>query len=116
MSQRNLRRGPPGARNPLQNTRPLRLEPRLHFVSVNRTRQAGYAEGRKCSRQHRRSQRGFAGALAAVLLGNRKLIDNSGVEPEALAEDVEAMRPDGQPVMFVAVNGNVAGLIGVDGR
>jgi Cu+-exporting ATPase len=48
-----------------------------------------------------------------VLLGNRLLMEDSGVSPASLAEEAEAMRVDGQTVMFVAVEGKLAGLIGV---
>jgi Cu+-exporting ATPase len=50
---------------------------------------------------------------AIVLLGNRALMQDSGVDPETLASEAEAMRTDGQTVMFVAVEGRLAGLIGV---
>ncbi|MEO8052052.1 MAG: heavy metal translocating P-type ATPase [Acidobacteriota bacterium] len=49
----------------------------------------------------------------AVLLGNRKLMEDAQVEVEALAEAAESGRADGQTVMFVAVEGKAAGLIGV---
>jgi Cu+-exporting ATPase len=50
---------------------------------------------------------------AGVLLGNRRLMEDSGVDPGSLATEAEAMRADGQTVMFVAVGGKLAGLIGV---
>jgi len=50
---------------------------------------------------------------ARVVLGNRKLMDDAHVAVEHLAEIAEAMRADGQTVMFVAVDGKAAGLIGV---
>jgi Cu+-exporting ATPase len=48
-----------------------------------------------------------------VLLGNRRLMEDSGVNPADLAAEAETMRADGQTVMFVAVDGKLAGLIGV---
>jgi Cu+-exporting ATPase len=48
----------------------------------------------------------------AVALGNRKLLDRLGINHD-LAESAEAMRGDGETVMFVAVDGEVAGLLGV---
>jgi Cu+-exporting ATPase len=48
-----------------------------------------------------------------ILLGNRKLLDDSGIDQGDLSERAEAMRMDGQTVMFVAVNGKAAGLVGV---
>jgi Cu+-exporting ATPase len=48
-----------------------------------------------------------------VLLGNRRLTEDAGINVEALAEAAESGRADGQTVMFVAVDGRAAGLIGV---
>jgi Cu+-exporting ATPase len=48
-----------------------------------------------------------------VALGNRKLLDELGVDGSLLRDQAEAMRSDGQTVMFVAVEGKLAGLIGV---
>jgi P-type Cu+ transporter len=48
-----------------------------------------------------------------VVLGNRKLLDDLGVDAGAVAERAEALRRDGQTVMFVVVNDRVAGLLGV---
>ncbi len=48
-----------------------------------------------------------------VIIGNRKLIEDLGIKPGALAERAEALRGEGQTVMFVAVNDKVAALIGV---
>ena len=45
-----------------------------------------------------------------VALGNQKLMEDAAVNVEALAEIAEAMRDDGQTVMFVAVDGKTAGL------
>jgi Cu+-exporting ATPase len=50
---------------------------------------------------------------ALVLLGNRKLMDEAGIKIDALAAAAETGRADGQTVMFVAVDGVAAGLIGV---
>ena len=48
-----------------------------------------------------------------VVLGNRKLLDDLGIDAGAVAERAEALRRDGQTVMFVVVNDRVAGLLGV---
>lgn len=48
-----------------------------------------------------------------LLLGNRPLMEDSSVNPESMTKEAETMRADGQTVMFVAVNGQFAGLIGV---
>jgi P-type Cu+ transporter len=50
---------------------------------------------------------------AMVLLGNRKLMDDAGITVGALAASAESGRTDGQTVVFVAVDGIAAGLIGV---
>jgi Cu+-exporting ATPase len=48
-----------------------------------------------------------------VALGNRKLLDDLGIDPAGLSQKAEAMRADGQTIMFLAVNGTAAGLLGV---
>lgn len=49
----------------------------------------------------------------AVALGNRKLLEENGVDPGPLAQKAEALRADGQTVMFVVVENKAAGLVGV---
>jgi Cu+-exporting ATPase len=48
-----------------------------------------------------------------VALGNAKLLEDLGIKPETWADIADALRADGQTVMFVGVDGQVAGLIGV---
>ncbi|MBU2539327.1 MAG: heavy metal translocating P-type ATPase [Proteobacteria bacterium] len=48
-----------------------------------------------------------------VLLGNAKLLEDFKVAPGALAEKAEAMRAEGETVMFVVVDGKIAGLLAV---
>jgi P-type Cu+ transporter len=48
-----------------------------------------------------------------VALGNAKLMGDLHVETGALGSQAETMRGDGQTVMFVSVDGKIAGLIGV---
>ena len=48
-----------------------------------------------------------------ISLGNRSLMDDQGVELGTLAEQSERLRGEGQTVMFVAVEGRAAGLLGV---
>jgi len=48
-----------------------------------------------------------------VLLGNVKLLEDFKVVPGAWAEKAEVMRTEGQTVMFVAVDGKIAGLLAV---
>lgn len=50
---------------------------------------------------------------AAVALGNLKLMQDSGINPGPSQTDAEAMRADGQTVMFVECDGKMAGLLGV---
>jgi Cu+-exporting ATPase len=48
-----------------------------------------------------------------VLLGNRKLLDDFSVNPGEMADQAENMRKEGETVMFVAVDNNIAGLVAV---
>jgi P-type Cu+ transporter len=48
-----------------------------------------------------------------VALGNQALLQSLGIEGEHLAARAEELRSDGQTVMFVAVDGKAAGLVGV---
>jgi len=48
-----------------------------------------------------------------IALGNRGLLERLGVDPGALAERADALRGEGQTVMFVTVDRKPAGLIGV---
>jgi Cu+-exporting ATPase len=59
--------------------------------------------------------RGVTGTVAGrrVALGNRRLLEELGVEPLALAARAEALRADGQTAMFVAIDGRPAGLVAV---
>jgi P-type Cu+ transporter len=59
--------------------------------------------------------RGVTGMVEGrkVNLGNRKLLDELGIDPGELSSKAESMRRDGQTVMFVAVDGKPAGLLGV---
>ncbi|MBY0576189.1 MAG: copper-translocating P-type ATPase [Gallionellaceae bacterium] len=48
-----------------------------------------------------------------VVIGNPRLFVDLGIEPGVLPERADALRAEGQTVMFVAVDGNPSGLIGV---
>lgn len=48
-----------------------------------------------------------------VALGNAKLMEDLGVAAGEFGPKAESMRADGQTVMFVAVDGKIAGIIGV---
>jgi P-type Cu2+ transporter len=49
----------------------------------------------------------------AVLVGNRKLMDESGVDVSALGERAAALAEEGKTPMFVAVDGEPAGIVAV---
>jgi Cu+-exporting ATPase len=59
--------------------------------------------------------RGVAGTVDGqrVALGNRKLLEEVGVDAGELAGHAEALRHEGQTVVFLALEGRPAGLIGV---
>jgi len=48
-----------------------------------------------------------------LALGNARLLEDLGVEIGAAAAQAEELRADGQTVLFVAVEGKLAGLLGV---
>ncbi len=48
-----------------------------------------------------------------VVLGNRALLAELGIDPGPLAERAEALRAEGQTILFVGVDGRAAGLLGV---
>ena len=48
-----------------------------------------------------------------IALGNRTLLQALNVDPGALEDEAERLRADGQTVMFVTLNGQAAGLLGV---
>jgi len=75
--------------------RPSRVE---KFQSVTGQGVTGIVEGRK------------------VMLGNVRLLAAEGVELGPLAARAKALREEGQTVVFLAVDGTLAGLIGVADR
>jgi len=62
-----------------------------------------------------RTGRGVVGRVdgRAVAIGNRALLAELGADPGELAERADALRAEAQTVMFLAVDGRVAGLVGV---
>jgi Cu+-exporting ATPase len=62
-----------------------------------------------------RTGRGVIGDVSGrrVAVGNRKLLEEIGVDAGSLAEVADAMRAEAQTVMFLAVDGKLAGLVGV---
>jgi Cu+-exporting ATPase len=71
---------------------PARIE---HFRSVTGQGVTGSAGGR------------------SVSLGNRRLMDGVGVDVAPLSAHADALRTGGQTVMYLAIDGRLAGLIGV---
>ena len=59
--------------------------------------------------------KGVAGIVGGrqVALGNGRLLEELGIDPAGLADRAEELRRDGQTVMLVAVDGKLAGLLGV---
>ncbi len=62
-----------------------------------------------------RTGKGVAGTVDGnrVALGNRALMAELDVDAEALSEQAETLRGEGQTVMFVAIDNSPAGLLGV---
>jgi len=48
-----------------------------------------------------------------VSIGNRKLLEESGISTRQADETAESLRAEGQTVMFIAVDGKIAGLFGI---
>lgn len=59
--------------------------------------------------------RGVTGKVdgRTVHLGNRRFLDEAGIGTDSLAGKAEDMRGQGETVMFLAVDGTAAGLLGV---
>ncbi len=59
--------------------------------------------------------KGVTGVVSGkrIGLGNRALLTELGVEPGNLVERAEALRAEGQTVMFVVIGGVASGLLGV---
>ena len=59
--------------------------------------------------------RGVRGTIEGreVVLGNRRMLDEAGIDPGGLAEAAERLRSEGKTAMFVAVDGRAAGLVAV---
>jgi Cu+-exporting ATPase len=62
-----------------------------------------------------RTGRGVVGRIGGrkAGIGNRKLMEELGAVVDSLAETADAMRAEAQTVMFLAVDGRLAGLLGV---
>lgn len=59
--------------------------------------------------------KGVKGTISgkAVAVGNRRLLEELNIEPGDYVETAEALRKNGETVMFMAIDGEVAGLLGV---
>jgi len=77
------------------NDRDLSLDDARDFASVTGKGVTGSVNGR------------------ALALGNRSLLDDHGIDPGPLAARADALRAEGQTVMFLVVDGSPAGLVGV---
>jgi P-type Cu+ transporter len=75
--------------------RALALAPAQGFKSITGQGVLGYVDGH------------------LVVLGNQRMMDELGVPTELAAPRADAERQDGHTVMFVAVDGRSAGLLGV---
>jgi P-type Cu+ transporter len=71
--------------------------------------------GRTAEHFESKTGKGVAGRIDAhaVVLGNRRLLEEQGVRVDALAAAAEDLRKQGQTVVYVAVDERLAGLIGV---
>ena len=76
--------------------RGIRLAPADHFESITGRGVTGTVDGR------------------SVVLGNLKLLEELSIAPGALSAAAQSGRAQGQTVMFVAVDGEIAGLVGVE--
>src|SRR6185369_3418671 len=75
--------------------RGIPLAPAMDFAALNGKGVAGKVDGR------------------AVALGNRALLDDLGVDAEPLAARAEDLRADAETVVFVVVDGRLAGMLGI---
>ncbi len=75
--------------------RGLELAPVQGFGSVTGQGVTGEVEGRR------------------LALGNMRLLEGLGIDPNDLPEQAERLRGEGQTVMLLAIDGKAAGLIGV---
>jgi Cu+-exporting ATPase len=105
-----------------EEDRVLRLAASLERASEHPLAQAivaGAGERQLATREagdfDSRTGRGVVGRIEGreVGIGNRQLMDELGADPGPLAETADAMRAEAQTVMFLAVEGRLAGLVGV---
>ncbi len=82
------------------------------ILAAAQARGAGLA---KVSDFHSYSGRGIAGAVGGSLAiaGNEKLFSEMGVSLDSLPEKAEELRSRGQTIVFVGIEGQAAGLLGI---
>jgi len=73
----------------------IKLSDAQDFESVTGQGITGYIDGRK------------------IEVGNHKLLEESGISHDEVDKTAESLRAEGQTVMFVAVDGKIAGLLGI---
>ena len=61
------------------------------------------------------SGKGVSGIIDGrnVVIGNRKIIDDAGIDTSSLDADAEKLRGDGATAVYVAVDGKAAGIIAI---
>ena len=86
----------------------------LAAAIVQGARERGVALG-NAERFESVTGKGVKGRVGArdVALGNRALLEHLGLDAGSLAARAEELRRDGQTVMFIAIGGKPAGLLGV---
>ena len=78
-------------------------------------RERGLSRSRRPNHSARSPAKGLKGKSMgrAVVVGNRSLLEELGIAVRAFGERAEALHRDGQTVVFIAVDGRPAGLIGI---
>ncbi|PDV86787.1 copper-translocating P-type ATPase [Rhizobium sp. H4] len=85
------------------------------IVSGAEERGATFVEVTRFEATTGKGVKGLAGGMP-VALGNAAMLADLGVDPAALSEKAEALRGDGKTVMFVTLDGKLAGLVAVADR
>ena len=84
----------------------------LAIVAAARNRGLSLAESEQFESLTGRGVRGVADGRR-VVLGNRKLLEEAGLDASPLEDEARRLRQDGQTVVYVAIDGTLAGLLGV---
>jgi Cu+-exporting ATPase len=85
------------------------------IVSGAEERSIGFAEVTGFAAKTGKGVEGKVGE-SAVALGNAAMLADLGVDPSPLSEKMETLRGEGKTVMFIAVDGRLAGLVAVADR